>query len=140
MLKKNIFNSLKWVVMIVLLIIVGYNIYTGVTVQKIGILGFYIEFNEPETAIILPPTTLEVGDKKLFMNNQISIKVIGIPGDTENVKIRIHNPENVKKEWNQGIGRELYKYDSNEYFVDILQLHKQQGIITSVTLQFSEKL
>ncbi len=95
--KSKIFKQyplLLWVVVIALLLLIAYQVYSGVHLKKVGIPSiFEVEF----TQTILTKETSSENKPSIIIKPEISNSQIQTTSDDDSIKLKIIHPESINK-------------------------------------------
>jgi len=93
-----------------------------------------------ETTLVLSQTAIALPGEAGFVDGRFTVQLLGIPGDTGQVRVRVMGPDGVIDEWDQGLERKSYHYEAWRYFVDILSIMDDETQVTDATVSVSREL
>lgn len=93
-----------------------------------------------ETTLVLSQTAIALPGDAGFDDGRFTVQLLGIPGDTGQVRVRVMGPDGVVDEWDQGMERKSYRYEARRYFVDVLSIMDDETQVTDATVSVSREL
>ena len=115
-----------------------------VTLATVSLLAYYwagrASNTEVQTELVLSQTALALPGAASYGDDRFLIEIEKIPGSLDEVVVRVNGPGDLLAEWRQGLGRKAYRYGSDLFFVDILNVMHDKVTVTDVTVSISRKL
>lgn len=93
-----------------------------------------------ETALVMSQTAIALPGEAHYENRRFTVQLQGIPGNIEQVQVRVSGPAGLIDEWRQGLGSKSYDSEPGRYFVDILSIMDDKTQITDVTVSVRREL